>query len=163
MARTGSKGVRRRASRLAAVQALYQMEIGNKSGAVAIADFRDRRLSGLVEGEDVVTPENVDEELFIDIVEGVAAASERYDGLIEGALEKERGVDRIEVLLRLILRAGAYELTDRPDIDAPLSINEYVAVSQAFFGGTEPNFVNGVLDRMARELQLSENVGDGKG
>jgi N utilization substance protein B len=123
MARTGSKGVRRRASRLAAVQALYQMEIGSKSVAVAIDDFRDRRLSGLVEGEDIVTPENVDEDLFIDIVEGVAAASERYDGLIDGALEKERGVERIEVLLRLILRAGAYELADRPDIDAPLSIN----------------------------------------
>jgi N utilization substance protein B len=163
MARTGSKGVRRRASRLAAVQALYQMEIANKSVAVAIADFRDRRLNGLVEGEDVVTPENIDEELFIDIVEGVGAASERYDGLIDGALKKERGVDRIEVLLRLILRAGAYELTDRPDIDAPLSINEYVAVSQAFFGGTEPNFVNGVLDRMARELRLAENADDGKG
>ena len=163
MARTGSKGVRRRASRLAAVQALYQMEFANKSVAVAIADFRDRRLNGLVEGEDVVTPENIDEELFIDIVEGVGAASERYDGLIDGALKKERGVDRIEVLLRLILRAGAYELTDRPDIDAPLSINEYVAVSQAFFGGTEPNFVNGVLDRMARELRLSENADDGKG
>jgi N utilization substance protein B len=130
---------------------------------VAIADFRDRRLSGLVEGEDVGTPENVDEELFIDIVEGVAGALERYDRLIDGALEKERGVDRIEVLLRLILRAGAYELTDRPDIDAPLSINEYVAVSQAFFGGTEPNFINGVLDRMARELRLSESSGDGKG
>jgi N utilization substance protein B len=163
MARNGSKGVRRRASRLAAVQALYQMEIGSKSVAVAIDDFRDRRLSDLVEGEDIVTPENVDEALFIDIVEGVAAASERYDGLIDGALEKERGVERIEVLLRLILRAGAYELTDRPDIDAPLSINEYVAVSKAFFGGTEPNFVNGVLDRMARELRLSENAGDGKG
>jgi N utilization substance protein B len=162
MARTGSKGVRRRASRLAAVQALYQIEIANKSVAVAIADFRDRRLRGLVEGEDVVTPENVDEELFIDIVEGVADASERYDGLIDGALEKERGVDRIEVLLRLILRAGAYELMDRPDIDAPLSINEYIAVSQAFFGGTEPKFINGVLDRMARELRLSENAGDGK-
>ena len=163
MARTSSKGVRRRASRLAAVQALYQMEIANKSVEVAIADFRERRSSGLIEGEDVITPENVDEELFIDIVEGVAAAWKRYDNLIDGALEKERGIYRIEVLLRLILRAGAYELTDRPDIDAPLSINEYVGVSQAFFGGSEPNFVNGVLDRMARELRFSKNAGDGKG
>ena len=62
-------------------------------------------------------------------------AWKRYDDLIDGALEKERGIYRIEVLLRLILRAGAYELTDRPDIDTPLSINEYVGVSQAFFGG----------------------------
>lgn len=163
MARKGSRGVRRRAARLAAVQAFYQMEIANKSVEEALTDFRERRLTGLVEGEDVVTPENVDEELFVDIVEGVAGSLSRLDAVIDDALEKQRDVDRIEVLLRLILRAGAYELLDRPDIDPPLTINEYVAVSQAFFGGTEPNFVNGVLDRMAKGLSGTGNIGDGKG
>ena len=64
------------------------------------------------------------------------------------------------MLLRLILRAGAFELSERSDIDAPLSINEYVAVAEAFFGGTEPRFVNGVLDRLARVLSSTKATGD---
>ena len=83
--------------------------------------------------------------------------SDRLEALSGQALE-QRGIDRVEVILRLILRAGAYEILDRPDIDPPLSINEYVAISEAFFGGTQPKFVNGVLDRLARET-----VGDEQG
>ena len=156
MARSGSKGVRRRASRLAAVQALYQMEIAHKSCAEALDDFRRRRGGGAVDGDEPITPDAVDEDLFVDIVEGVTAASARFDSAIDKAIAKERGVDRIEVLLRLILRAGAYEICDRPDIDAPLSINEYVAVAQAFFGGPEPRFVNGVLDRLSKDQTVAE-------
>ena len=163
MARKGSKGVRRRASRLAAVQALYQMEIANKSCAEAMEDFRRRRLVGVVDGEDQITPESVDEDLFSDIVEGVTRSLGQIDPAIDKAIAMQRGVDRVEVIIRLILRAGAYELMDRPDIDAPLSINEYVAVAQAFFGGPEPGFVNGVLDRLARDLKNPETAIDGKG
>ncbi|PPR61685.1 MAG: hypothetical protein CFH10_01072, partial [Alphaproteobacteria bacterium MarineAlpha4_Bin2] len=61
------------------------------------------------------------------------------------------------IILRLILRAAAYEIVDRPDIDPPLSINEYVAISHTFFGEMQPTFVNGVLDRLAKET-----YGDGQ-
>ena len=64
------------------------------------------------------------------------------------------------MLLRLILRAGAYEISNRLDIDAALSINEYVAVAEAFFGGTEPRFVNRVLDRLAQELTPTKALSD---
>ena len=90
-----------------------------------------------------------------EIVCAVASGSDRYDGELKRALE-QRGIDRVEVILRLILRAGAYEILDRPDIDPPLSINEYVAISEAFFGGAQPTFVNGVLDRLAREAAGDE-------
>lgn len=155
MARSGSRGVRRRGSRLAAVQALYQMELADKTVDEAIADFRARRLDGVGEAGEPITPESVDEPFFEEIVSAVASRSDRYDGLLEQALE-QRGIDRVEIILRLILRAGAYEILDRPDIDPPLSINEYVAISEAFFGGTQPTFINGVLDRLARETASDE-------
>ena len=74
--------------------------------------------------------------------------------------QKERSIGNVEVLLRLILRAGAYEISNRLDIDAALSINEYVAVAEAFFGGTEPRFVNGVLDRLAQEVTPTKAPSD---
>ena len=155
MARSGSRGVRRRGSRLAAVQALYQIELADKTVEEAIDDFSVRRLDSLGDVGEPITPETVDEPFFEEIVRGVASGLDRYDGELEQALE-QRGIDRVEVILRLILRAGAYEILDRPDIDPPLSINEYVAVSEAFFGGTQPTFVNGVLDRLARETAGDE-------
>ena len=160
MARKGSWGVRRRGARLAAVQAMYQMEIAGKSSAEAIEDFRLRRISEIIDGEEAVTPENVDEDLFASLIDGGSASCSRLDALIEQAISKERSLDGVEVLLRLILRAGAFELSERSDIDAPLSINEYVAVAEAFFGGTEPRFVNGVLDRLARVLSSTKATGD---
>ena len=155
MARFGSRGVRRRGSRLAAVQALYQMELADKTVEEAIDDFSARRLDSGGDVGEPITPETVDEPFFEEIVRAVASGLDRYDGELEQALE-QRGIDRVEVILRLILRAGAYEILDRPDIDPPLSINEYVAISEAFFGGTQPTFVNGVLDRLARETAGDE-------
>ena len=155
MARSGSRGVRRRGSRLAAVQALYQMELADKTVEEAIDDFSARRLDSAGDVGEPITPETVDEPFFEEIVRAVASGLDRYDGELEQALE-QRGIDRVEVILRLILRAGAYEILDRPDIDPPLSINEYVAISEAFFGGTQPTFVNGVLDRLARETAGDE-------
>ncbi len=155
MARSGSRGVRRRGSRLAAVQALYQMELGGKTVEEAIDDFSARRIASVVDVGELITPEIVDEAFFEEIVRAVASGLDRYDGELKRALE-QRGIDRVEVILRLILRAGAYEILDRPDIDPPLSINEYVAISEAFFGGTQPTFVNGVLDRLAREAAGDE-------
>ena len=155
MARSGSRGIRRRGSRLAAVQALYQMELGGKTVEEAIDDFSARRIASVVDVGELITPEIVDEAFFEEIVRAVASGLDRYDGELKRALE-QRGIDRVEVILRLILRAGAYEILDRPDIDPPLSINEYVAISEAFFGGTQPTFVNGVLDRLAREAAGDE-------
>ncbi|MEC8370494.1 MAG: transcription antitermination factor NusB [Pseudomonadota bacterium] len=160
MARKGSRGVRRRGARLAAVQAMYQMEIAGKSSAEAVEDFRLRRLNDTVDGGDGITPENVDEELFVSLVDGVSASIPALDAQIDQAISKERSIENVEVLLRLILRAGAYEISNRLDIDAALSINEYVAVAEACFGGREPRFVNGVLDRLAQELTPTKALSD---
>tara|TARA_A100001037_G_scaffold25650_1_gene20897 strand:+ start:3304 stop:3732 length:429 start_codon:yes stop_codon:yes gene_type:complete len=139
---------------------MYQMEIAGKSSVEVIEDFRLRRMNDSIFGEEGVTPESFDEDLFISLVDGVSASVSSLDVRIDQAMSKERSLQGVEVLLRLILRAGAFELSERSDIDAPLSINEYVAVAEAFFGGTEPRFVNGVLDHLARMLPTAKAMGD---
>ena len=57
------------------------------------------------------------------------------------------------MLLRVILRAGAYELAQRTDVPPKVAITEYVDLAHDFFGGREPALVNGVLDRLARSVR----------
>jgi N utilization substance protein B len=71
-------------------------------------------------------------------------------------LPPEWPLDRLEVLLRAIMRAGAYELLARGGVPARVIINEYVDLAHAFFAGAEPRMVNGVLDRLARSLRPGE-------
>ncbi|MDP6603322.1 MAG: transcription antitermination factor NusB [Rhodospirillales bacterium] len=154
-----SLGQRRRAARLAAVQALYQMELAASTADDVIGEFADRRDAG---GDEGLTPREVDGDLFDDLVRGVASRIEEIDGVIVDALTSAWKIDRLELLVRLILRAGAYELISRADIDPPLTINEYVEVANAFFEGGEGAFVNGVLDGLAQRLRADE-MGDRAG
>lgn len=144
-----SLGNLRRASRIAAVQALYQMEIGGGAAEAVIAEFGAYRVGRSDPG---VVPAALDQDLFADIVRGTTAGREATDSLIDDVLDKDRSLRRLEVLMRAILRAGAYELLEREDIDSALTIHEYVAVADAFFNEREPALVNAVLDRIARQL-----------
>ncbi len=157
--RSGSSiGRLRRGARVAAVQALYQLEFGNESAESVIADFSGHRLG---DAEPPSAPSEIDMALFADIVRGATGDRPRLDGYLNDALDKDRRLDRLEVLMRVILRAGAYELYGRDDIDAALTINEYVAVADAFFNEREPALVNAVLDRVARHrTQQTKTVGD---
>jgi N utilization substance protein B len=139
----------RRGSRIAAVQALYQMVLSGSSSETVIAEFTTFRV-GQSAPSDV--PEAIDEALFADIVRGVTTNKDAADEIIGAVLDKERSVERLQVLMQVILRAGAYELLKREDIDPALTINEYVAVADAFFNEREPALVNAVLDRIARRL-----------
>jgi transcription antitermination protein NusB len=141
-----SIGRQRHAARIAAVQALYQMELSGGDPDEVIAEFVAYRL------RDEAAQAAIDLDLFTDLVRGVTAARAETDALIGEALDKDRSIGRLEVLMRAILRAGAYELTARDDIDAALTISEYVAVADAFFNEREPALVNAVLDRIARSL-----------
>ncbi len=151
---------RRRAARLAAVQALYQLELGGGDAESVLRDFARRRLHA---GEDPLTPAEIDGELFDTVVRGVARHAKEIDARIEAVLDRDRRVARLEVLVRLILRAGTLELMERTDIDPPVTIKEYVEVAGAFFEGPEPAFVNGVLDALARRLRGDEMKEVGKG
>lgn len=141
---------RRSAARLAAVQALYQIEMTGVGPDWVIGQF----LSGKSPRPD--TEDSAwnslpapDPELFSAVVNGVVANRSRLDGIIGAHLTDDWTTARLEVLVRLILEAGVFELTCRDDIPPKVSINEYVNVANAFFEGAEPGLINGVLDAVA--------------
>ncbi|MEE8283662.1 MAG: transcription antitermination factor NusB [Alphaproteobacteria bacterium] len=141
---------RRAAARLTAVQALYQIEIAGVGVDQAIAQF----LAGEApqgDGEDGASAAlpAPDPDLFAAIVGGVVAHRHRLDEIIGAALSIDWTVARLEILVRLILEAGVFELTLRDDIPPKVSINEYLNVANAFFDGAEPGLINGVLDAVA--------------
>lgn len=142
---------RRAAARLAAVQALYQIEMTGVAVDQAIAEFLGGgRPQPDGDDEGLSALPAPDPDLFTSIVRGVVSERSRLDEIIAGALSADWTVARLEILVRLILEAGVYEITCRDDIPAKASINEYVNVSNAFFDGAEPGLVNALLDAVAK-------------
>jgi len=149
-------GRRRTAARLAAVQALYQIEIADAPVEAVIREFVNFRLGH--EGDDERLGD-ADPAFFTALVRGVAARAAAIDPLIRAALTPDWPLERLEAVLRAIVRAGAYELADCADVPAAVVISEYLDIGHAFFAGKEPGLVNGVLDRLARELRPDEAAG----
>lgn len=147
-----ASGAVRATARLAAVQALYQMETAGTDLEDVIDEFCTHRLGQ--EGEGGLGA--ADEGHFINVVRGVVVAQAAIDQRIHASLASGWTLPRIDSILRAVLRAGAHELAARPDVPARVAITEYVAVARAFFDGEEPKFVNAVLDRMARALRPGE-------
>jgi N utilization substance protein B len=153
-----SAGRRRSVARLLAVQALYQIEINRIAPTDpgiegVVGEFVRDRLGKEIEGENYG---EADRKLFVDIVRGVSARQAEIDPAISSALSAEWPIQRLETILRAILRAGTYELLARTDIPPRVIINEYVDIAHAFFAGKESGLVNGVLDRLARGLRAGE-------
>ncbi len=143
----------RSAARLAAVQALSQMDMAEVGTAAALADMHRR--DGAV-SDDAQAGVAVDEAMLKDLVEGVTGRREEIDGRIAAHLAEGWSFDRLEVVLRAILRAGTYEIVARPDVPLRVAINEWVDLAHAFYAGKEPGFVNGVLDRIGRDARPDE-------
>lgn len=152
-------GGKRSAARLAAVQAIYEMEITGIAADGVLAEFLSRRwpltvAGGAGEGqkaEPLVAP---DLAFLEELVRGVAARKAELDKAISGALSLDgTPFGRMEAILRAVLRAGAFELAARADVPAATVINEYVEIAHAFFSDREPALINGVLDRLARTLR----------
>lgn len=142
----------RSAARLGAVQALYQIEQSGEDvePTRVIFEFTEHRLGREIDGELYA---EADVELFSDIVAGVAARREEIDTAISGALSKKWKLSRLEIIMISILRGGTYELMARPDVPTAVVINEYMDVAHAFYPDDQPAFVNGVLDRLAKEIR----------
>ena len=156
-------GTRKRSvARLAAVQALYQIDLSGAKPATVIAEFQRHRLGREIDGDQYG---EADPTLFADIVTGAAERQADLDQAISGALTPDWPLERLETVLRAILRAGAYELLARGDVPARVVISEYLDVAHAFFAGKEPGLVNGVLDRLAHVLRPDDFAGgkDGGG
>ncbi len=147
------KANRRGAARLAAVQALYQMDMTGAGLNEILAQFESHWLGREVEGEQYLPAEAA---FFRDIVSGVVDVQRDLDPRIDAALEATWPLKRIEAVLRSVLRAGAYELQKRTDIPARVVVSEYVDVAHAFVDKTETGMVNAVLDRLARNVRAAE-------
>lgn len=147
---------RRSAARLAAVQALYSMEITGVTAEQAIDEFRERQ----ADEENPSRLAQPDGDLVTLLVRGAAAESALLDDMIGHSLSRDWTVDRLESVLRAILRAGAFEMKARPQTPARVVITEFVDVAHAFYAGPEPKMVNAVLDRIARVLRSEEFEGE---
>ena len=155
---TQTAGNRRSAARLAAVQALYQMQLSGGTAEEAIAQFTAGRGASPVsdeEGGDTALPP-LEPGLFGAIVRGVTAQRTRLDEMIGDALTTDWTVERLQILMRLILEAGVFELIERADVPPRVAINEYVNLAHAFFDGAEPGLINGVLDAIAKSYRGDE-------
>lgn len=148
-----ARGEKRSAARLAAVQALYEMEVSGKGVLEAMAEFEAHWIGREVEGVEFMPAE---EEFFRDILSGVVREQATIDRRVDDALAAKWPLKRLEPVLRAVLRAGAYELFYRRDVPARAAISEYVDVARAFYGGDEPGMVNGVLDTLARQGRAGE-------
>ena len=143
----------RSAARLAAVQALYQMDLAKTDLNAVMSEFAQHRLGQTVDGDEYGA---VDEKFFRDLVAGVVQHQRTLDPMLDSRLAEGWRLGRIDSILRAILRAAAFELSERPDIPARAVINEYVDVAHAFFEGDEPKVVNGILDRLAHDVRAAE-------
>lgn len=141
------------AARLAAVQAMYQMDIAGHGIEDVVAEFLTHRLADWTENGRAI---KADAELFAMLARGAGARRDEIDALIVGALAEGWTVGRLELLLRAVLRVGTFELMARPETPARVVIDEYIEVAHAFFSKGPPGFVNGVLDRLAHELRPGE-------
>src|ERR1700748_2832605 len=139
----------RGAARLAAVQALYQMDVGRQSLEDTLSQFNAHMLGREVEGEQYLP---ADADFFRQIVTGVIKSQLDIDPTVDNALSKDWPVGRIDATLRAILRAAAWELLRRRDIPPGVVITEYVDVAKAFYEDDAPKMVNGVLDAVAKQV-----------
>ncbi len=150
---SSAPGDRRSAARVAAVQALYQAEVGGGAIEAVIVEFIEHRLGVAI---DEVPAVEADAGLFAELARGATVRRDELDALISGALAEGWTMERLELVLRAVLRAGTFELLARPEVPARVVIDEYVDVAHAFFANGVPGLVNGVLDRLAHELRPAE-------
>ncbi|MSO74080.1 MAG: transcription antitermination factor NusB [Alphaproteobacteria bacterium] len=143
----------RRAARLAAVQALYQIEIAATTPASVIAEFVAHRLNRSIDGERASPSDRAH---FVAVVEGVSRRPDDIDQLVGDVLGEGWSLKRLGALLRAMMRAAAFELLEIAAIPARVVIDEYVEIAASFFSDREPAFVNGALDQLARRLRPSE-------
>ena len=140
----------RSTARLAAVQALYQMEMEATPLPRLLHEFHQHRLGATI-GD--VTYTDAESDFFDDVVTGADARRDEIDALITGRLAEGWSLARLDKPMKAILRAGSYELLARPDVPTATVISEYIDVAHAFFDKRETGFVNGLLDAIAKSAR----------
>jgi len=151
----GRSANKRGAARLAAVQALYQMDLAGSGVLEIAAEYEAFRLGKEVDGDHY---READAQWFRAILAGVVEHQKTIDPVIRQSLTEDWPLSRLDTTLRAILRAGVYELMERKDVPVAVIVSEYLDIAKAFYSEDEPKLVNAVLDRASRRLR-----GEGKG
>jgi N utilization substance protein B len=151
------KANRRGAARLAAVQALYQMDVAGTGLNDILAEFESHWIGREVEGEQYLPAQKT---FFRTLLTGILNEQRRIDPVIDDALSKSWPLKRIETMLRAILRAAAYELICASDVPARVVVTEYVDIGSAFLDSQETGMINAVLDQLGRQFRSGEFTGD---
>jgi N utilization substance protein B len=144
---------RRHGARLAAVQALYQMEITSIDVDSVTGEFIEHRLS---ESAELLGGRSVDKAFFVDLVRGVVSHQREIDRTVNDTLAQGWRLARLDSTLRALMRAAVYELLERRDVPPRVVISEYLDVAHAFFDNADTAFVNGALDSIARAVRGGE-------
>lgn len=147
---SGRQANKRGAARLAAVQALYQMDVAGTGVMETAAEYEVFRLGKDIDGEQYLA---ADIQWFRAIIAGVVAEQKVLDPMIRQVLPDTWPLSRLDSTLRAILRAGVWELKNRKDVPVAVIVSEYVDIAKAFFEAEEPKLVNALLDRLAKELR----------
>jgi len=147
-------------SRLAAVQALYQIDVSGTSEDLVIAEFLSGELGGEAfeilpgkEVEEVVPLGGFAPALFAQIVREATLKQDSIDAIITANLSDQWPVDRLESTVRCILRAGIAELIFNKSVSTKVIISEFIDIAHAFYEGAEPSMVNAILDIAAKALR----------
>ena len=128
------------------------MDVSQATSKTVVSEFQNHRFGH----NDEVGMVEADEVFFEDIVKGVVRTQKDIDEDIISFLPEKWPLRRLDLTLRSLLRAGAYELAWRPDVPALVIIKEYVSIAADFFDGKEPGMVNGILDKIAKKARATE-------
>jgi transcription antitermination protein NusB len=146
----------RRSARYAAIQTLYQLESDpTLKVEKALTDFVNHRVPEQIEG---VSIKAIDKQFFAILVKGVMLKKIDIDDMITAVLVETWSVERLDAVLRAILRAGTLEISELHDVPPKVTINEYTSLCAGFLGHKETSLVNATLDQVAQSLRPEELV-----
>lgn len=139
-----SRVQRRRAARMKALQALYQWDMAGGDVAAIVEQFRSSQPD----------MNSIETDYFEELVHGVPTQLSILDGHLQPHLD--RPLEQLDPIERCVLRAGVFELANRPDVPYRVVINEGVELAKQFGAEDGHKYVNGVLDRLAEHLRYAE-------
>lgn len=141
-------GSARHFARIAAVQAVYQIEQNPDDRMDVVRQFLLNRFR-----EDFKGSTEPDTQMFITIVEYLQENLNCFDEIIANYLGDGWTLNRLPSLARAVLRCAAYELANQLTVPVPVILNEYVEVAKGFLDQKDVNFIHGVLHNITDKLR----------
>ena len=137
----------RRRAREAALQMLYQCDVGRAGAVESITSYWGSR-------DEAEALPGASQEFANRVVRGTLARREEIDALLSAHAQNWR-IERMAVIDRIVLRIGVYEMLAEPETPSKVIINEAIELARSYSGDDAVGFVNGVLDAVRKELRRS--------